>query len=455
MERLLSDTATRAGRYLGGLKERAVVPSAQAVSRLEQLGGPLPETGEDPSAVVARLDEIGSPGTVATAGGRYFGFVIGSGLPAAVAANWLATAWNQNAALEVMSPVGAKLESVALEWVRDLLGLPLGAQGAFVTGDTLANFTGLAAARHTVLEKVGWSVELQGLFGAPPITVVVGEEVHISVLKALSLLGLGRDRVLRVPTDNQGRFRADAFPELRGPAIVCIQSGNVNTGSFDPAHEICERAHASGAWVHVDGAFGLWANAAPSRAHLLTGANEADSWALDGHKWLNVPYDSGMVFVRDPVHLRAAMSDAPAAYLSSAGQADPMNYTPEMSRRARGVDTWAALRHLGRSGIANLVERSCRHATKFADILRSAGVRILNDVVLNQVLAAFGNDEETRRVIDGVQRDGTCWCGGTVWHGSAAMRISVSSWATTDADVDRCARTILRIAGLDAEPSPL
>lgn len=446
METLFSETATRASRYLDGLEKRAVVPSPNAIGLLDRLGGPLRDEGEDPRTVLAILDDVGSPGTVATAAGRYFGFVIGSGLPVAVAANWLASAWNQNAALEVMSPVGVKLESVALEWVRNLLHLPEGAQGAFVTGDTLANFAGLAAARHAVLEKVGWTVELRGLFGAPPITVVVGEEVHISVLKALSLLGLGRDRVLRVPTDGQGRIRTDKLPELKGPAIVCIQSGNVNTGSFDPAHEICERAHASGAWVHVDGAFGLWANASPPRAHLVAGANEADSWALDGHKWLNVPYDSGMVFVRDPAHLRAAMSDAPAAYLSSEGRADPMNFTPEMSRRARGVDTWAALRHLGRSGVAELVERCCRHATRFASLLQQGGARILNDVVLNQVLVSFGSDEETRRVIRDVQREGTCWCGGTVWHGTAAMRISVSSWATTDADVDRCAEAILRIA---------
>ncbi len=446
MENLFADTAARADRYLKGLSDRGVVPSTEAVDRLAELGGPLPDAGEAPSEVIAALDEVGSPATVATAGGRYFGFVIGSGLPTAVAANWLASAWNQNGALEVMSPAAVKLEAVALEWVRDLLHLPAGARGAFVTGDTLANVTALAAARHAVLADAGWNVEVEGLGGAPSVTVVVGEEVHISVLRALSLLGLGRGRVLRVPTDDQGRMRAEKLPELRGPAIVCIQSGNVNTGSFDPAHELCELAHRAGAWVHIDGAFGLWANAAPGRAHLAAGANEADSWALDGHKWLNVPYDSGMAFVRDPAHLRAAMSGEPAAYLAADGRADPMNYTPEMSRRARAVDTWAALRHLGRRGVADLVERCCRLAERFAARLRDGGAEILNDVVLNQVLVSFGSEEKTRRVIDLVQRDGTCWCGGTVWHGVPAMRISVSSWATSEADVERSAAAILRLA---------
>jgi glutamate/tyrosine decarboxylase-like PLP-dependent enzyme len=277
------------------------------------------------------------------------------------------------------------------------------------------------------------------------VTVVVGDEVHISVLRALSLLGLGRDRVLRVPTDDQGRMRAEKLPELTEPAIVCIQAGNVNTGAFDPAHEICKRAHAAGAWVHVDGAFGLWAHAAPDRRPLTEGTAEADSWAADGHKWLNVPYDSGMVYVREGRHLRAAMAATVAAYLPS-GSEEPMEYTPEMSRRARGVDAWAALRSLGRSGVADLVERSCRHAARLAALLRAGGLRILNAVTLNQVLVSFGGADETRRVIAEVQRDGTCWCGGTVWHGTAAMRVSVSSWATTEEDIERAASAMLRVA---------
>ena len=445
-ENLLNEAAARAGRYLESLRTRSVSPTADALERLGALCGPLPERGEDPAQVLRLLDEVGSPATVGSAGGRYFGFVIGGALPAALAANWLAGAWDQNAAVEAMSPIAARLEETAVEWIREALGLPPGTRGAFVTGDTMANLSGLAAARHAVLEAAGWDVEARGLFGAPPVSVVVGEEVHVSVLKALALLGFGRDRVVRVPADEQGRLRADRFPELSGPSIVCAQAGNVNTGAFDPARELCERAHRSGAWVHFDAAFGLWARASPNRRRLAAGIEDADSWAIDAHKWLNVPYDSGAVFVRDGRHLRAAMAGAPAAYLPRSLEGEPMEYVPEMSRRARGVEAWAALRSLGRSGLADLVDRCCRHAARMASLLRAGGYRILNEVDLNQVLVSFGNDDETRRVIAAVQRDGTCWCGGTVWHGTTAMRISVSSWATTDDDIDRSASAILRIA---------
>jgi glutamate/tyrosine decarboxylase-like PLP-dependent enzyme len=310
----------------------------------------------------------------------------------------------------------------------------------------MANFTGLAAARHAVLERSGWDVEARGLFGAPPVTVVVGEEVHVSLLKALSMLGLGRERVVRLPVDGKGRIRADALPPLSPPAIVCIQAGNVNTGSFDPAAEICGWAHRAGAWVHVDGAFGLWAAAAPRRAHLAAGVAEADSWATDAHKWLNVPYDSGIVFVRQADALRAAMALGAAAYLTRDAPRGPDDYVPELSRRARGVEIWAALRSLGRSGLADLVERCCLHASRFAEGLAAAGYEVLNDVVLNQVLVSFGDDETTRRVVAAVQADGTCWCGGSFWQGRAAMRISVSSWRTTDADCEKSLSAILRIA---------
>ena len=446
MESLLQETAVRATRYLESLKTRGVAPTADAVDHLAPLCSPLAEEGEDPLSVLRLLDERGSPATVGSAGGRYFGFVIGSALPAALAANWLAGAWNQDVALNVMSPVASRLEAVSLGWIRDLLGLPSSARGAFVTGDTLANFSGLAAARHAVLQAAGWDVEARGLFGAPRVKVVVGAEVHVSVLKALSLLGLGTGDVVRVPTDEQGRMRADQLPDLTGPTIICIQAGNVNSGAFDPAHAICEQAHSAGAWVHVDGAFGLWAHAAPGRRHLVEGMNEADSWATDGHKWLNVPYDSGMVYVRQGDHLKAAMSGASAAYLPRSEEDEPMEYVPEMSRRARGVDAWAALRSLGRSGLADLVERSCRHAARLAALLEAGGLRILNDVALNQILVSFGSEAETRRVISAVQQDGTCWCGGTNWHGTPAMRISVSSWATTEEDIGRAAAAILRLA---------
>jgi glutamate/tyrosine decarboxylase-like PLP-dependent enzyme len=427
------------------MESRRVAPAPAAIARLKQWDEPLPEGPTDPETVVALLDEIGSPATMAMAGPRFFGFVIGGALPATLAANWLAGAWDQNTGLSAVTPGTAMLERVGLRWLLDVLGLPPTCGGAFVTGATMANFAALAAARHAVLARVGWNVEAQGLIGAPPIAVVVGAEVHPSLIKALGLLGLGRDRVLRVPADGQGRMRADALPPLAGPTIVCIQAGNVNTGAFDPASEICRRAHSAGAWVHVDGAFGLWAAAAPARAHLAAGISGADSWATDAHKWLNVPYDSGLAFVRDPEVLRAAMAVS-AAYLPAGESRDPMDYTPEMSRRARGVEVWAALRSLGRAGLADLVERTCRHATRFADGLRAAGDQVLNDVVLNQVLVSFGDAETTKRVVAGIQADGTCWCGGTVWQGHVAMRISVSSWATTESDVERSLDAMLRVA---------
>jgi glutamate/tyrosine decarboxylase-like PLP-dependent enzyme len=442
---LLDDAARRACRYLEDLSERPVAPRAADVEGLAALGGALPEHGMEPAEVLALLDETASPATIASAGGRYFGFVTGGVLPAALAANWLASAWDQNAFTTVTSPVGAAIESVALGWLRDVLALPPECAGAFVTGATMANFTALAAARHAVLARAGWDVEAQGLFDAPPVTVVVGEEAHATLYKIIGLLGLGRGRVVRVPVDDQGRMRADAIPVLDGPAIVCAQTGNVNSGAFDPMPAVCERAHDQGAWVHVDGAFGLWAAAAPDYAGLLEGVADADSWATDAHKWLNVAYDSGIVLVGDAHALRAAMSYA-AAYLPTGDTREPFHYTPESSRRARGVDIWAALASLGRSGLADLVTRNCRMAARIADALRSAGHDVLNEVVLNQVLVSFGDAQTTERVVAAIQEDGTCWCGPTVWKGRAAMRISVSSWATTDDDVERSIAAILRIA---------
>jgi glutamate/tyrosine decarboxylase-like PLP-dependent enzyme len=445
MRELLVGTAERAIRYLEGLGARGVAPAPAAIERLEKWDEPLPEEPTDAETVVALLDEIGSPATMAMAGPRFFGFVTGGSLPAALAANWLAGAWDQNTIFATVTPGTAMLERIALRWLLEILGLPGTCGGAFVTGATMANFTALAAARHAVLTRAGWDVEAQGLIGAPPITLAVGAEAHASLFKALGLLGLGRDRVIRVPADGQGRMRGGALPPLSGPSIVCIQAGNVNTGAFDPADEVCRRAQAAGAWVHVDGAFGLWAAAAPSRAHLAAGIPDADSWATDAHKWLNVPYDSGLAFVRDPEALRAAMAVG-AAYLPAGGSRDPMDYTPEMSRRARGVEVWAALRSLGRAGLADLIERTCRHATTFAEGLRAAGHNVLNEVVLNQVLVSFGDGETTRRVVAALQADGTCWCGGTLWQGQTAMRISVSSWATTEADVKRSLEAVLRAA---------
>ncbi|HEU4382348.1 MAG TPA: aminotransferase class V-fold PLP-dependent enzyme [Anaeromyxobacteraceae bacterium] len=442
---LLADAARRAAAYLDGLERRAVSPSPQAVSALAELDRPLPEEGAEPSAMLDELDRRISPATMAMAGPRFFGFVIGGALPGTLAANVLASAWDQNSAKWAVTPGTAAIEKVALRWTLEALGLPAETSGGFVTGATVANFTALAAARHAVLARAGWDVEARGLFGAPPVTVVIGAEAHVSVLKALAMLGLGRERAVTVPVDGQGRIRPDALPRLRGPAIVCTQAGNVNTGAFDPAAAVVARAREAGAWVHVDGAFGLWAAAAPRRAHLVAGVAEADSWATDAHKWLNVPYDSGIALVRDGEALRAAMGIS-AAYLPEPGVRDPADHTPELSRRARGVEVWAALRILGRRGLADLVERTCRHAARFAQGLGAAGHRILNEVVLNQVLVSFGDDGRTRRAIDALQADGTCWCGGTVWQGRTAMRISVSSWATTDEDVERSLEAMLRAA---------
>jgi glutamate/tyrosine decarboxylase-like PLP-dependent enzyme len=442
---LLRATVDYAIRYLDGLDERSVYPTPDALARLPELGGAFPESPTDPAEVIRLLDEVGSAATVASAGSRYFGFVIGGSLPAALAANWLAGAWDQNAGLYAASPVGAALETITRQWILDALGFPSEAEIGFVTGATMANFTGLAAARQALLERAGWDVEADGLFGAPPITVVVGDEVHVSLLKALSLLGLGRNRVVRVPTDEQGRMRADQLPPLDASTLLCIQAGNVNTGAFDPAQILCERAHEAGGWVHVDGAFGLWLAANPARAHLMAGYADADSWAVDAHKWLNVPYDSALVICRDPKHLRAAMSTS-ASYLVESSQREGFHYTPEMSRRARGAEIWAVLRSLGRSGLADMLERTCRLAERFANGLRAAGFDILNEVVANQVLVSFGDADTTRQVIAAIQQEGTSWCGSTVWHGQAAMRISVSSWATTEADVDRSLEAMLRVA---------
>lgn len=437
--------AERGIAYLDNVAARGVAPTPGAVARLAELYQPLPEQPTDPEEVLRILDDIGSPATVATAGPRFFGFVIGGSVPASVAANWLAGAWDQNAGLAAASPIGAALEEVSIGWLLELLALPSDAAAGFVTCATTANFSALAAARHALLQRQGWDVEADGLFGAPPLTVVVGDEVHASVLKALSLTGLGRARVTRVPTDSQGRMRADALPPLSPSTIVCLQAGNVNTGAFDPAAEICDRARAAGAWVHVDGAFGLWASAAPARRHLAEGLAGADSWATDAHKWLNVPYDSGIIFCRDAGALRAAMTSS-AAYLVEGERREPYQYTPDFSRRARGVEVWAAIRSLGRSGVADLIERTCGYAQRFAEGLAAAGYEILNDVVLNQVLVSFGDSERTERVVAALQADGTCWCGRTLWQGRAAMRISVSSWATTQDDVERSLAAMLRVA---------
>ncbi|MCA1568179.1 MAG: aminotransferase class V-fold PLP-dependent enzyme [Acidobacteria bacterium] len=451
MEDLLREATERAIRYHAGLNARGVAPSSEAVNNLMRFRERFPQQPSDPQIVLTLLDEVGSPATMSSAGGRFFGFVTGGSLPAALAANWLAGAWDQNAFSFASSPAAVVLEEVALGWLIDALALPPECGGAFVTGATMANFTSLAAARNAVLGRFGWDVEAEGLFGAPEVKVVVGAEAHPTLLKALGMLGLGRKRLTTVPVDGQGRMRADALPALSKsePTVVCIQAGNVNTGAFDPAVEVCAVAREAGAWVHVDGAFGLWAAASPGRAHLASGVAEADSWATDAHKWLNVPYDSGLAIVRHPESLRAAMSIS-AAYLPEGEVREPMQYTPEASRRARGVEVWAALRSLGREGLADLIERNCGYAARFAGGFKAAGYEVLNEVNLNQVLVSFGDEEATRRVVAQVQAEGACWCGGTVWQGRAAMRVSVSSWATTEEDVGRSMEAILRVASREA-----
>jgi glutamate/tyrosine decarboxylase-like PLP-dependent enzyme len=446
---LMEDAAQRAVRYLRELPQRAVRPDDAALAGLDAFIGPLQHETLPAEAVLAMLDELGSPATVANAGPRYFGYVVGGALPATLAANWVAAAWDQNVHHWAGSPVGARLEEVALGWVTELAGLPAGTGGAFVTGASIANLCALAAARHALLAGLGWDVEARGLYGAPEIQVVVGAEAHSTLLKAVALLGFGRERVVRVPVDGQGRMRADALPAMTGPAIVCLQAGNVNTGACDPLSEIIPQARAAGAWVHVDAAFGFWAIASPRHAPLVDGIALADSWATDAHKWLNVPYDCGLALVRDPAALQGAMGIR-AAYLPDEDRREPSRFGPELSRRARGVEVWAALKHLGRDGLAALIERCCAHARRFAAGLHAAGYVVLNEVVLNQVLVSFGNPERTQRIIAAVQAEGTCWCSGTVWQGHTAMRISVSSWATTADDVERSLAAILRVAGREA-----
>jgi glutamate/tyrosine decarboxylase-like PLP-dependent enzyme len=442
---LLRQAAEIACKYVQEILDRRVAPTTRDLDHLARFRESFPNAPSDPMQILEKLDEIGSPATVATTGGRYFGFVIGGTLPSSLAANWLAGAWDQNAGLRVMSPVAAELEEVVVRWVCEALGLPEKCEGGLVTCATTANFTALVAARQALLAHAGWNVADDGMFGAPPIDVVVGDEVHASLLKALSLAGFGKKRLARVEVDAQGRMRADKLPLLSGRTILCIQAGNVNSGAFDPAAELCARAHEQGAWVHVDGAFGLWAGVSPKYRHLTDGFEQADSWATDAHKWPNVNYDSGIVMVKDGSALRTAMTMT-AAYLEAGALREPMYHTPEASRRARGVELWAALKSMGREGLCSLIERTCAHARTFAKGFRAAGFEVLNDVVINQVLVSFGNAEITEKVIRVVQEDGTCWCGGTVWQGKSAMRVSVSSWATTEADVELSLNAILRIA---------
>ncbi len=446
LRRLLEEAARRGIDYRLQSPSRSVAPTDEAIANIQRFIEPLPEHGVADLDVLAELDEIGTPAAVAMTGPRFFGFVIGGSLPVTLASNWLASAWDQNDVMFEVTPATATLERVAMDWMIDLFGLPAETGAAFVTGATIANFSALAAARNRVYADIGWNVEADGLIGAPPLTILVGEEAHPTVVKGIGLLGFGRDRVQRLPVDRQGCIDVRQIPEISGPAIVCTQAGNINTGGFDPVGDICDAVKGKGAWVHVDGAFGLWAAASPELAHLCNGFQAADSWATDAHKWLNVPYDCGIAFVRDAAALKSAMSITADYLITKTESRNPSDYTPELSRRARGVDVWAALKSLGRSGLAEMLNRCCSNARRFAVGLEKAGFEILNEVCLNQVLVSFGDDSRTRRVIDAIQADGTCWCGVTVWQGRTAMRISVSNWSTTPADVDASLAAIIRLA---------
>jgi glutamate/tyrosine decarboxylase-like PLP-dependent enzyme len=444
----LRAAAAHAEAFVATLDARPVAARADAATVRDALGGPLPEQGDDPAAVIDALAAGAEPGLVATAGPRHFGFVIGGALPAALAADWLVSAWDQNAAFHSLSPAAAAIEEITSAWTLELLGLPEGASVGFVTGAQGAITTCLAAARHAVFERAGWDVERNGLIGAPPVRILCGEQAHATIYTSLRLLGLGAETAILLPADDQGRMDPDALAKaLAGndsPTIVCAQAGNVATGAFDAFGPIADACSEHGAWLHVDGAFGLWAAAAPATRHLTTGVDRADSWAVDAHKWLNVPYDGAMAIVADSDAHLAAMSLAGPYLVADAGQRDNTNYVPESSRRARAIPIYAAIRSLGRAGIAEMIERNCAQARRMAKQLSDIpGAEVLNDVVLNQVLVRLpGGDDANRTAVAALQRDGTCWLGGTTWNGEYVVRVSISNWATTDEDVDRSAAAI-------------
>ena len=433
---LFDQASAQAYAYMDASLERRVYPDEQALRALEIFDEPLPDQPERPSEVLRLLHEHGSPATVVTTGGRYFGFVIGGALPTALAARRLSDVWDQNPVLHALSPITARLEVTCERWLVELLQLPKETVAGFVSGTSTATMSGLVAGRNELLKRAGWDVNALGLTGAPPLRVIASEQAHVSVIRALALIGFGRTQLEMVPTDEQGRMRADALPELDSRCLVVAQAGNVNTGAFDPFEEIGQRVRRAGAWLHIDGAFGLWAAASRSKRVLTRGIELADSWSADAHKTLNAPYDCGVLLCRDRAALVSALQ-ASESYIPFGDQRDGMQFTPEMSRRSRAIDLWATLKALGRSGVEDLVDRLCGHAERFALKLRGAGFRVLNDVVFNQVLVACDSRESTRATMQHIQEAGECWCGGAIWNGEPVIRISVCSWATTEADVDR------------------
>lgn len=430
---LVRDADERALTYLTGIENRRVFPSNAAVDALVAFDESLPETGHPSAETLAMLDQIGSPATVATNGPRYFGFVVGAALPVAAAAERLMLAWDNGAALYVTSPVCATVEDVAAKWMLDILDLPRESAVGFGTSATACSLTCLTAARRALLLRAGWNPDEDGLFGAPEIRVVVSEKTHITILKALRVLGFGRSRLLVAPVDAEGRIDPNRMPDLDDRTIVCLQAGEVNTGEFDPFSDIIPKARAAGAWVHIDGAFGLWARASEKMRHHTNGVEDADSWTVDGHKWLNTPYDCAMAICKDPAALAGAMN-SDAVYATGTAKAQK-NLTLEFSRRARGVPVWAALRSLGRQGVAEMVERHCSQAARLAGRLKKEGFDVVNSVVLNQVMVRGDNDAETRAIQAWAQESGEVWFGMSSWDGRAVFRLSISSWRTTDDDI--------------------
>ena len=433
---LFEQAKSYAYEYMDSVFDRNVYPTESALANLKAFDEPLSNEPGAPQEMLHMLHEYGSPATVTTTGGRYFGMVVGSVFPPVMAVKWLADVWDQQAALYVTSPVVGKLEAVCEKWLLDILGLPEGCVAGFVSGTSMATLCGLAAGRHELLKRQGWDVNSKGLFGAPPFRVVVGAEAHGTVFKALAMLGLGRDRVETAAVDNQGRIDPAQLPELDSNTLLILQAGNVNSGSFDPLEELCTRANIAGAWVHIDGAFGLWAAASHQKQHLTRGLEKADSWSVDGHKTLNTPYDSGIIICKHPEALVAAMQQT-GSYIIYGENRDGMLYTPEMSRRGRAIELWATLKILGKRGVEELVDGLCDRAQQFAAQMRAEGFQILNDVVFNQVLVTCGTPEKTAATLKSLQQSGECWCGGARWHDVPVIRVSVCSWATTSEDINR------------------
>ncbi|WP_444889163.1 pyridoxal phosphate-dependent decarboxylase family protein [Microbulbifer sp. DLAB2-AA] len=430
----LSEAARCAEEYISGIREQRVSPSSLELAELERLNSSLPNKGQDAQQVIADLHHYASPATVASTGGRFFGLVVGGSTPAAMGASILNAAWDQVAVLESSAPSAIYLERIAAQWLLQLLALPEESSVGFTTGSSMANMVCLAAARNRQYERMDIDLARTGLAGAPPLRIVVSAESHVTVHKALSILGIGKDQLVKAPCDNQGRVRVDTFPELDETTIVCLQAGNVNSGHFDPFKEIIPMARTAGAWVHVDGAFGLWAAASPKQRHLTAGVALADSWAVDGHKWLNTPYDCGLAICREAQTVHRVMTTQ-APYLQAGVQVPPKDMVPEFSRRARGVEVWAAIQEMGSEGVAALVERCCGFARQFADGLDKLGFEILNEVVLNQVVASINDESALQQIVRIVQEEGVCWFGTTVWQGRVALRLSVSSWATSAEDI--------------------